>query len=115
MALINEDTISHGEHTCLYLEKCCENITFIGQCTNGTNGNVSNISLPGNVTVTFTGLGASHSNGERLQRRGIHPHVVVTPTIQDICNNTDKTLQVAVQYVLRNNGQQESGANKNFI
>ncbi|PRP89322.1 peptidase S41 [Planoprotostelium fungivorum] len=111
IALVSEETMSHGEHTCLYLESCCD-VTFIGQPTNGTNGNVTNVTLPGNITVTFTALGASHGNGEPLQRRGIQPHVVVTPRIQDIISGVDRTLQVAMQYLLRD----DQGENhRNFV
>ncbi len=34
VALINEDTISHAEHACLYLESVTDT-TFIGKPTNG--------------------------------------------------------------------------------
>lgn len=46
MALVNEETISHAEHSCLFLEGC-SNVTFVGTPTNGANGNVTNMQLPG--------------------------------------------------------------------
>lgn len=139
MALISEDTISHGEHSCLYLESCCD-VAFIGQTTNGTNGNVSNVVLPGNITVTFTALGALHGNGQQLQRylssnlilfqlppenvypgvgvlifirKGIQPHVVVTPQIQDLTSSVDRTLQVAIQFLSRSD--RDLHGNKNMV
>jgi len=57
VALISEATISHGEHSCLYLKACCPDIVFIGHCSNGAVGNITNIVLPGGLLVGFTGMG----------------------------------------------------------
>lgn len=46
VALVNEETISHAEHSCLYLESCTD-VTFVGSPTNGANGNITNVQLPG--------------------------------------------------------------------
>jgi len=40
----------------LYLASC-PNVVFVGQTTAGSNGNVTNVALPGGVVVSFTGLG----------------------------------------------------------
>jgi C-terminal processing protease CtpA/Prc len=54
VALINGETISQAEHYCLYLKEC-GNVTFIGTTSSGSNGNVTNLALPGGVLVGFTG------------------------------------------------------------
>lgn len=48
VVLINEETISHAEHSCLYLEAATD-VTFVGTATNGANGNVTNCYLPGKI------------------------------------------------------------------
>lgn len=98
-ALINEDTISHAEHSCLYLESCTD-VTFIGTTSNGANGNVSNCHLPGGILIAFTGLGAMHGNKTQLQRRGIIPDVLVHPTINGIRNGKDEIFEKAVTHIL---------------
>jgi hypothetical protein len=46
-----------NRHSCLYLERSLRSVAFIGTPTAGSNGNVTNISLPGGVLVSFTALG----------------------------------------------------------
>jgi C-terminal processing protease CtpA/Prc len=82
VALINEETISHAEHSCLYLESCVSDIVFVGSASNGANGNITNCSLPGGILVGFTGLGTLHASKAQLQRKGIQPHVLIEPTIE---------------------------------
>src|SRR5262249_53916815 len=54
VVLINEWTQSQAEHTCLAFA-AATNVTFIGSATAGANGDVTNLVLPGNLTVWFTG------------------------------------------------------------
>jgi C-terminal processing protease CtpA/Prc len=96
--LINEETVSHAEHSCLYLEKC-ENVRFVGTASNGTNGNITNCILPGGVLVSFTGLGTLHADHSQLQRKGIQPHVVVEQTVQGIVANRDEIFDAAIEYL----------------
>eukprot|EP01114_Cavostelium_apophysatum_P023836 TRINITY_DN910_c0_g1_i1.p1 TRINITY_DN910_c0_g1~~TRINITY_DN910_c0_g1_i1.p1 ORF type:complete len:947 (-),score=287.15 TRINITY_DN910_c0_g1_i1:24-2864(-) len=98
VALVNEETISHAEHSCLYLSACTD-VTFVGTPTNGANGNVTNCSLPGGILVGFTGLGTLHGNKEQLQRKGIQPHVYVEPTVEGLRKNVDETLVKAIEYL----------------
>jgi len=98
VALINEETISHAEHSCLYLSACTE-VTFVGTASNGANGNVTNCSLPGGILVAFTGLGTLHGNKEQLQRKGIQPTVVAEQTVEGLRKNLDEVLLKAVEYL----------------
>src|SRR5690242_14051484 len=98
VALINEETISHAEHSCLYLEACTD-VTFIGTPTNGANGNVTNCSLPGGILVGFTGLGTLHADKTQLQRKGIQPHIKVVPTIESIMQGNDEIQNTAIAYL----------------
>jgi hypothetical protein len=66
VVLIDEHAISQSEHTCLFLESVTDNITFIGTATNGANGDVTVLVLPGNVHVRFTGHDVRHADGRQL-------------------------------------------------
>src|SRR5262249_60811347 len=52
--LIDAWAISQAEHTCL-LFAAATDVTFIGSPTNGANGDITNMVLPGNLIVSFTG------------------------------------------------------------
>jgi C-terminal processing protease CtpA/Prc len=96
--LINEFAISQAEHTCLFFE-AATNVTFIGSPTNGANGDVTNLVLPGGIYVNFTGHDVRHADGRQLQRVGIQPHIKVEPTPAGIHAGRDEVLEAAVDYL----------------
>ena len=97
--LIDENAISQAEHTCLFFEAARPDITFIGTPTNGANGDVTNLILPGNIKVTFSGHGVRHADGSQLQRVGIQPNIKVAPTIRGIIEGKDEILDAAVKFL----------------
>jgi C-terminal processing protease CtpA/Prc len=98
--LINEFAISQAEHTCLFFEAATD-VTFVGGPTNGANGDVTNMALPGGISVSFTGHDVRHADGRRLQRVGIQPHIAVEPTPKGISEGRDEVLEAAVKYLDR--------------
>ena len=96
--LINEDAMSQSEHTCLFFE-AATNVTFIGSVTNGANGDVTNLVLPGGIYVGFSGHDVRHADGRQLQRVGIKPHIKVEPTPKGISEGRDEVLEAAVKYL----------------
>lgn len=96
--LINEEAISQSEHTCLFLEAAAD-VTFIGSPTNGANGNVTNVVLPGGVSVGFSGMEVTHADGRQLQRLGIQPHIRVEPTIAGVRAGRDEELEAAIAFL----------------
>jgi C-terminal processing protease CtpA/Prc len=98
IVLINEEAISQAEHTCLFLEASA-NATFIGTPTNGANGDVTVMILPGSIGVNFTGHDVRHGDGRQLQRVGIQPHVRVEPTIEGIRQGRDEVLERAIEHL----------------
>ena len=96
--LVDERTISQAEHTGLFLE-AANGTTFIGSQTMGANGDVTVFTLPGNISISFTGHDVRHADGRQLQRVGLQPQVVVTPTIAGIRAGRDEVLEVALQHV----------------
>ncbi|MBD1207625.1 MAG: hypothetical protein H9535_04305 [Ignavibacteria bacterium] len=98
VVLIDERTLSQGEHTCLFLEHT--GAVFVGEPTNGTNGNITSTVLPGDIRFWFTGLEIRHADGRQLQRIGILPNVETRPTIAGIRAGRDEVLEKGVE-VLR--------------
>ncbi|MBS1786707.1 MAG: hypothetical protein JST85_03245 [Acidobacteria bacterium] len=96
--LINEYAISQSEHTCMFFESAT-NVTFIGSATNGANGDVTNLVLPGGIYAGFTGHDVRHADGRQLQRVGIQPHVKVEPTAKGISEGRDEVLEAAMKYL----------------
>jgi C-terminal processing protease CtpA/Prc len=98
--LIDADAASAAEHACLYFDTAAR-ATFIGSPTAGTNGDVTNTVLPGNIEFAFTGLAVRHADGRQLQRVGVQPHVRAEPTIAGIRAGRDEVLERAVEYLSR--------------
>ena len=96
--LIDERTISQAEHTGLFLE-AANGTTFIGSATQGANGDVTNFSVPGGVSVRFSGQGVWHADGRQLQRVGLQPVVEVRPTLAGIRAGKDEVLEAAIEYL----------------
>ncbi|MBI4911369.1 MAG: hypothetical protein HY823_01405 [Acidobacteria bacterium] len=96
--LMNELSQSQAEHSGLFFEAVCD-ITFIGSPTAGSNGDVTNLLLPGELRVSFTGQGVRHGDGRQLQRVGLQPHIPVTPTIEGLKAGRDEVLERAVQFM----------------
>jgi hypothetical protein len=96
--LIDERTISQAEHTGLFLE-AANGTKFIGSPTEGANGDVTNLSLPGGIDVHFSGQGVWHADGRQLQRLGLQPDVEVHPTLAGIRAGKDEVVEKAVQYL----------------
>lgn len=97
--LIDENAQSQAEHTCLFFETARPDITFIGTPTAGANGDITNLILPGNIAVTFSGHNVRHADGRQLQRVGIQPTVRVAPTIRGIVEGRDEILDAAIKFL----------------
>ncbi len=98
VVLINEDSISQSEHTCLFLEAATD-VTFIGTPTAGANGDVTTMVLPGNLTVSFSGHDVRHADGRQLQRVGIQPTIRVERTLRGVIEGRDEILDAAVKFL----------------
>jgi C-terminal processing protease CtpA/Prc len=96
--LIDPWAISQAEHTCL-LFAAATDVTFIGSPTNGANGDVTNMVLPGNLVVSFTGQEVRFPDGRQLQRVGVQPPIIVRPTIAGIRAGRDEVLEAAIEHL----------------
>jgi C-terminal processing protease CtpA/Prc len=96
--LINEFSISQAEGTGLFLE-AANGTKFIGSPTAGANGDLTNFTVPGGISITFSGHGVSHADGRQLQRVGLLPDIEVKPTIRGIREGRDEVLERAIEYL----------------
>jgi C-terminal processing protease CtpA/Prc len=96
--LMDERTISQAEHTGLFFE-AANGTTFIGSPTMGANGDVTNVAIPGSMTISFTGHDVRHADGRQLQRVGLQPQVTVTPTLAGLRAGRDEVLETALRFV----------------
>jgi C-terminal processing protease CtpA/Prc len=97
--LIDERAISQSEHTGLFFE-AANRTTFIGSPTTGANGDVTTLTLPGGMVMSFSGHDVRHADGRQLQRVGLVPHIEVRPTIQGIRDGRDEVLERAKRFLL---------------
>jgi C-terminal processing protease CtpA/Prc len=93
--LVDERTISQAEHTALFLEAAA-GIQFVGSQTAGTDGDVTNVILPGGLTPWFTGHDVRHADGSQLQRIGLPIHHAVRSTIKGLRAGRDEVLERAI-------------------
>lgn len=98
--LINENTMSVGETLTMCYQQAI-NKKIIGTPSAGANGNVTYITLPGGITVQFTGLGLYYPDGKETQRVGIKPDIFVPQTIKGYQQNRDEQLNAAIDYLNR--------------
>ena len=100
VVLIDENTSSQAEHTCLFFEAATD-ATFIGTPTMGVDGDVTNIVLPGGISASFSGQAVRHADGRQLQRVGIQPTIRVAPTITGIAARRDEVLEAALEFLAK--------------
>jgi C-terminal processing protease CtpA/Prc len=96
--LIDERTVSQTEHTGLFFE-AANRTRFIGSQTAGANGDVTFLTVPGGLSVRFSGHDVRHADGRQLQRVGLIPDIQVAPTIQGIREGRDEVLERAIRWL----------------
>ncbi len=90
--LVNQETQSQAEYTCQYLSYH-PNAKVIGTQTAGADGNVSYVTLPGNIYTYFTSLGWYYADGYQQQRNGVKIDSIVTPTPTGLRHGRDEILE----------------------
>jgi len=99
VVLIDKEAISQSEHTCLFFEAAYADVTFVGTPTNGANGDITSVPVPGDLWITFTGQEVRHADGRQLQRVGVVPDLRVEPTLEGIREGRDEVLEAAVGFL----------------
>ena len=98
VVIVNEETISQAEYTAM-LFSAGDNTVIIGSQTQGADGNVSLIPLPGGLKAGISGIGVYYPDGTGTQRIGIFPDIEVKPTIQGIREGRDELLEKAIEII----------------
>jgi C-terminal processing protease CtpA/Prc len=71
----------------------------VGAPTNGANGDLTCVELPGEVALYFSGQSVRHRDGRELQRAGIQPHIHVAPTLEGVRAGRDEVLERALRFL----------------
>jgi len=98
VVIVNEETISLAEYTAMAF-RAGDNTVIIGSQTQGADGNISFIPLPGGLKAGFSGIGVYYPDGSGTQRIGIVPDIEVKPTIQGIRKGRDELLEKAIEII----------------
>jgi hypothetical protein len=96
--LVDERTIGAAEQAALYLE-AANKTEFIGTPSAGANSVFTNFTIPGDITISFSGEDIRHANGGKLQRMGLQPNVSVAPTLTGVRTGKDEVLEKALDYL----------------
>jgi hypothetical protein len=104
--LFDERTQNHGEFNCMSLEKH-SNAIKIGSTTSGTQGNVLEVYLPGNIIAYTIFTGTYYPDYTQIQRVGIIPDYFIEPTIQGIRNGEDEVMAFALNCNIQKIEQKE--------
>lgn len=94
--LVDERAMSQAEHTGLYL-RAANGTRFVGSPSAGANGEIVTVTMPGGMTVGFTGQAVTWPDGGQLQRIGLIPDLEVRPTIRGIRAGRDEVLEAALR------------------
>lgn len=98
VVLLNEFSQSQAEYTSMAF-RAAPNTTIIGSTTAGADGNVSRISLPGQLKTMISGIGVYYPNGDETQRVGIIPDIEVKPTVEGIRMGKDEVMEKAIEII----------------
>ncbi|WP_454762191.1 S41 family peptidase [Caulobacter segnis] len=71
--------------------------TIVGETTAGTNGNVNTLRLPGDYSMTWTGMRVLKQDGRRHHGVGINPTVEVHRTVAGVRAGRDEQLEAALK------------------
>ncbi len=97
VVLVNDETQSYAEAISDALRVNSDAI-LIGSNTAGANGDVTFMSLPGNLDLMFSQMDVLISDGTSMQKVGLNPDIVVNPTINGIRSGRDELIEKAIEY-----------------
>ena len=98
--LIDKTMISRPEDIAIALN-AFDNVTFVGERTQGTDGEMTRIHLPGGGETYFTGPIIKFGDGTPFQGRGIVPDIEVVRTIKGVKEQRDEILDRALKFLNR--------------
>lgn len=96
--IVNQSTISQAEFSTMGLS-IIKGAIVIGDTTAGADGDVSVISLPGELKTGISGTGVQYGNGTQTQRKGVKINKIVRPTKEGIIARRDEQLEAAIKII----------------
>ena len=96
--LVNSITQSQAEYTTMAFQSVPGAIV-VGSQTAGADGDVSAITLPGQIRTAISGLGVYYPDGGETQRVGVRIDVPVQPTMEGIRQGRDELLEKAIEII----------------
>ncbi|KAF2507714.1 peptidase S41 [Flavobacterium zhairuonense] len=97
IVLIDENAVSHGEHTAMALQTVPKS-TVIGSQTGGADGANARFLIIKGFSSSFTCYGVFYPNKKEVQRIGVVPDIEVKPTILGIQQGKDEILDRAILF-----------------
>jgi hypothetical protein len=97
IVLVDEQTQSLSESVVMALKQRSNTIT-IGRQTAGTTGNITWLSLPGGIEVSYTGVGVEGAQGSFHQGDGIKLDLEVPASKEDLLQGKDPILEKALLF-----------------
>jgi C-terminal processing protease CtpA/Prc len=80
--------------------------TLVGSPTAGANGNVVTATLPGEITMAFTGMRVLKHDGRMHHITGVLPDIHAKPTIDGLRNGRDEVLDAGLKVLLEQLGSE---------
>lgn len=99
VVLVDEASISQAEYTTMAF-RAAPSAMVVGSTTDGADGNVSVVPLPGDLQTMISGIGVFYPDKKPTQRIGIVPDVVARPTIAGFRAGRDEVLEAAIKQIV---------------
>jgi len=77
------------------------NATVIGTPSAGANGNIMDITLPGCIQTSISGLAVTYMDGSQTQRIGLKPDITVKQTVKGIAEGKDEVIEKAIELITK--------------
>jgi C-terminal processing protease CtpA/Prc len=97
IVLIDERAISYSETIGMLIKAYRPDAVFVGRPSNGANGNVTDIVLPYNISVSMSGIHTHFADGSQLQRLGLQPDFLVPRSYAEMISSEDVILDRALE------------------
>ncbi len=81
------------------------NATVIGTPSAGANGNKMDITLPGGIQTSISGLAVTYMDGSQTQRIGLKPDITVKQTVKGIAEGKDEVIEKAIELITKPEGK----------
>ena len=95
--LVNVESLSRSEFYAMALQLCDNSIT-IGSTTSGADGDVSTVTVPGNIKTWFSGIAIEYDDGTKTQQSGVRIDVPLAITPEDYKNYKDPYLAKTLEW-----------------